>query len=63
MVISAYFIATLREVTRTQFGELSVVVLFIILLVLLYVLPEGFWGLYRKRRYREYVPSIRIRRA
>lgn len=63
VIASAYFIATLREVTRTTFGELSVVVLFIILLVLLYALPEGFWGLYRKRRYREYVPSIRIRRA
>jgi len=63
VIVSAYVIATLREITRTQFGELSIVVLFVILLVLLYVLPEGFWGLYRKRRYREYEPSIRIRRA
>jgi len=63
VIASAYFIATLREITRVQFGSFSIVVLFVILLVLLYLLPEGFWGLYRKRRYREYVPSIRIRRA
>ncbi|MEM0010537.1 MAG: branched-chain amino acid ABC transporter permease [Archaeoglobaceae archaeon] len=62
VVISAYIVATLREVTRVTFGELSVVVLFLILLLLLYFLREGFWGLYRKRRYREYEPSIRVRR-
>lgn len=63
VLASAYFISTLREVTRAQFGELSIVMLFIILLALLYILPEGFWGIYRKRRYREYEPSIRIRRG
>lgn len=63
VVISAYVIAVLREVTRVVFGELSIVVLFLILLLLLYFLPEGFWGLYRKKRYREYFPSIKIRRA
>jgi branched-chain amino acid transport system permease protein len=62
VVISAYFVATMREITRVTFGELSVVVLFLILLVLLYFLREGFWGLYRKRRYREYEPTIRVRR-
>jgi len=62
VVISAYFVATLREVTRVTFGELSIVVLFVILLILLYFLREGFWGLYRKRRYREYEPTIRVRR-
>lgn len=62
VVISAYIVATLREVTRITFGELSVVVLFLILLILLYFLREGFWGLYRKRRYREYEPSIKVRR-
>lgn len=62
VVISGYVIAMLREVTRTTFGELSTVALFLILLILLYLLREGFWGLYRKRRYREYEPSIRIRR-
>ncbi|TDA26450.1 MAG: hypothetical protein DSN99_06285 [Archaeoglobi archaeon] len=63
VVISAYVIAVLREATRVLFGELSIVVLFLILLVLLYLLPEGFWGLYRKKRYREYFPSIKIRRG
>lgn len=62
VVISAYFVATLREVTRITLGELSVVVLFLILLTLLYFLREGFWGLYRKRRYREYEPTIKVRR-
>lgn len=63
VVVSAYVVASLREVTRVTFGELSIVVLFIILLLLLYFLPEGFWGLYRKKRYREYFPSIKIRRG
>ncbi|MEM4472273.1 MAG: branched-chain amino acid ABC transporter permease [Archaeoglobaceae archaeon] len=63
VVISAYVIATLREVTRITFGELSIVVLFLILLLFLYILPEGFWGIYRKKRYREYYPSIKIRRG
>ncbi|MEM1578219.1 MAG: branched-chain amino acid ABC transporter permease [Archaeoglobaceae archaeon] len=63
VAISAYVIAMLREVTRVAFGELSIVVLFLILLILLYLLPEGFWGIYRKKRYREYFPSIKIRRG
>ncbi|MEM0203969.1 MAG: branched-chain amino acid ABC transporter permease [Archaeoglobaceae archaeon] len=63
VVLSAYVIASLREATRVAFGELSIVVLFIMLLLFLYFLPEGFWGLYRKRRYREYFPSIKIRRG
>ena len=62
VVISAYFVATMREITRITFGDLSVVVLFLILLLLLYFLREGFWGLYRKRRYREYEPSIKVRK-
>ncbi|MET1124547.1 MAG: branched-chain amino acid ABC transporter permease [Archaeoglobaceae archaeon] len=62
IVISAYVITVLREVTRSVFGELSTIALFVILLLFLYLLPEGFWGLYRKRRYREYEPSIKVRR-
>lgn len=63
VILSAYVIASLREATRVVLGELSIAVLFIILLLLLYFLPEGFWGLYRKKRYREYYPSIKIRRG
>lgn len=62
VVVSAYFVAILREVTRVTLGELSIVILFLILLILLYFLREGFWGLYRKKRYREYEPSIKVRR-
>lgn len=61
-VIGAYFIVVLREVLKNYLGEAALLALYIILLVLLYLLPEGLWGLYRKRRYREYMPSIRIRR-
>lgn len=63
VVLSAYVITSLREITRVSLGELSIVALFLILLLLLYFLPEGFWGLYRKKRYREYFPSIKIRRG
>jgi len=34
----------------------------VILLVLLLSLPEGLFGLYRKRRYREYLPTLHVRR-
>ncbi|MEM2754885.1 MAG: branched-chain amino acid ABC transporter permease, partial [Candidatus Methanomethylicia archaeon] len=61
-VIGAYFIVLLREVLRSYLRETALLVLYIILLVLLYLLPEGLWGLYRRRRYREYMPSVRIRR-
>ncbi|MGP3667737.1 MAG: branched-chain amino acid ABC transporter permease [Candidatus Bathyarchaeota archaeon] len=61
-VMGAYFIVLLREVLRNYLGEAALLALYTILLVLLYLLPEGLWGLYRKKRYREYVPSIRIRR-
>jgi branched-chain amino acid transport system permease protein len=32
------------------------------LLICLVALPEGLWGLYRKRRYREYLPTLKVRR-
>lgn len=61
-VIAAYIIVILREVLRSTSGELGLAALYIIMLVLLFVLPEGFWGLYRKRRYREYYPTIKVRK-
>jgi len=43
-------------------GPIQPLVFPIILLILLFVLPEGLFGLYRKRRYREYLPTIHVRR-
>ncbi len=61
-VIGAYFVVGLREATRMFFAEFSTVVFLASVLALQLVLPEGLWGVYRKRRYREYVPTVKIRR-
>lgn len=61
-VLGAYLVVFTREALRVHFGEAALLLLYAVLLVLLYLLPEGLWGIYRKRRYREYIPSIRIRR-
>lgn len=42
--------------------ELSTVAFYAVTLSMLFLLPEGLWGLYRRRRYREYIPTIRLRR-
>ncbi|MCX8137319.1 branched-chain amino acid ABC transporter permease [Pyrobaculum aerophilum] len=61
-VIGSYFVVGLREFTRMWLGGYSTIVFYASVLMLLLVLPEGLWGLYRKRRYREYVPTIKVRR-
>lgn len=61
-VVAAYIIVVLREILRGTSGELGLAILYIVMLVLLFALPEGFWGLYRKRRYREYYPTIKVRK-
>ncbi|MCX8142578.1 MAG: branched-chain amino acid ABC transporter permease [Candidatus Nezhaarchaeota archaeon] len=66
-VIGAYFIILLRDLWRVylsgfHLGEYALLALYTAMLASLYLMPEGLWGVYRKRRYREYVPSIRIRR-
>lgn len=61
-VIAAYVIVVLREILRGTSGELGLAILYIVMLILLFALPEGFWGLYRKRRYREYYPTIKVRK-
>ncbi|MEM1902024.1 MAG: branched-chain amino acid ABC transporter permease [Candidatus Nezhaarchaeales archaeon] len=61
--LGAYFIVVSRDILRSYVGGgYSLLLLYIVLLIALYLLPEGLWGLYRKTRYREYVPTIRIRR-
>jgi len=61
-LIGSYFVVGVREVFRVYLGELSLIAFYGVSLALLLLLPEGLWGLYRKRRYREYVPTIKVRR-
>jgi branched-chain amino acid transport system permease protein len=61
-VVGGYFIAFLETILIRTMGPIQPVLFPIILLVLLFVLPEGLFGLYRKRRYREYLPTIHVRR-
>ncbi|MGC9106793.1 MAG: branched-chain amino acid ABC transporter permease [Infirmifilum sp.] len=61
-VIGSYFVAGVREFTRIAIPEYSVIAFLVLVLGLLLTLPEGLWGLYRRRRYREYVPTIKVRR-
>jgi len=61
-VVGSYFVVGLREVTRMFLGEFSTIVFLSSVLTLFVILPEGLWGIYRQRRYREYVPTIKVRR-
>lgn len=61
-VIGGYFISFLEMILIRTTGDMSPVLFPIILLILLLVLPEGLFGLYRKRHYREYMPTLRFRR-
>ena len=61
-IIGGYFVAFLEMVLIRTMGPIQPVIFPIILLVLLFVLPEGLFGLYRKRRYREYLPTLHVRR-
>ncbi len=61
-VLGAYFVAHLETLLIRYMGPAQEFVFPIILLILLIFLPEGIWGLYRKRRYREYLPTIHVRR-
>jgi branched-chain amino acid transport system permease protein len=59
-IVGAYFIVLLEK-TLTVFGPISHVLFPFILLILLFTLPEGLYGLYRRHKYREYYPTIRVR--
>lgn len=63
-VAGGYFIAFLEMILIRTMGQFQPVAFPIILLVLLFVLPsgEGLFGIYRKRHYREYLPTIHVRR-
>jgi branched-chain amino acid transport system permease protein len=61
-VVGGYFIAFLEMILIATLGPIQPVIFAIILTVLLFALPEGLFGLYRKRRYREYLPTLHVRR-
>jgi ABC-type branched-subunit amino acid transport system permease subunit len=61
-VVGGYFIAFLEMILIATLGPIQPVVFAVILTVLLFALPEGLFGLYRKRRYREYLPTLHVRR-
>jgi branched-chain amino acid transport system permease protein len=61
-VVGGYFVAFLEMILISTLGPIQPVVFPIILFVLLFILPEGLFGLYRKRRYREYLPTLHVRR-
>jgi len=61
-VVGGYFVAFLEMLMIRYMGPIQPVLFPIILLALLFILPEGLFGIYRKRRYREYLPTIHVRR-
>ena len=61
-VAGGYFIAFLEMILISTLGAIQPVVFPIILFILLFALPEGLFGIYRKRRYREYLPTLHVRR-
>jgi branched-chain amino acid transport system permease protein len=61
-VVGGYFIAFLEMILISTLGEIQPFIFPVILLVLLFALPEGLFGIYRRRRYREYLPTLHVRR-
>jgi len=61
-VVGGYFIAFLELFLLSVLGDISPVIFYVVLLILLLTLSEGLFGLYRKRRYREYLPTLHVRR-
>jgi branched-chain amino acid transport system permease protein len=60
-IYGAYFVVILEKVL-TVFGLAHYILFPVILLILLFTLPEGLYGIYRRHRYREYYPTIRVRK-
>lgn len=60
-IVGAYFIAFLEQ-AMTSLGPINYILFPLILLILLFTLPEGLYGLYRRHKYREYYPTMRVRK-
>jgi len=61
-IVGGFFVAFLEEFLRSL-GPINYVIFPLALILCVYVLPEGLWGLYHKRRYRDYYPKLRVRRG
>jgi len=61
-VVGAYFVAFLEMLLSRLVGNIQPVLFPIILFILLLSLPEGLFGLFRKRAYGEYMPTLHVRR-
>jgi branched-chain amino acid transport system permease protein len=60
-VYGAYFVVILEKVL-TIFGTANYILFPVILMIMLYTLREGLYGIYRTHKYREYYPAIRVRK-
>ena len=60
-IVGAYFVAFLEQ-ALTILGPVHYIAFPFILLVLLFTLREGLYGIYRKHKYREYYPTMRVRK-
>jgi branched-chain amino acid transport system permease protein len=60
-IVGAYFVAFLEQ-ALTVLGPVNYIIFPLILLILLFTLPEGLYGLYRRHKYREYYPTMRVRK-
>ena len=60
-IVGAYFVAFLEQ-ALTSLGQINYILFPLILLILLFTLPEGLYGLYRRHKYREYYPTMRVRK-
>ncbi len=60
-IYGAYFVVILEKVL-TITGSVNYILFPLILMILLLTLREGLYGIYRKHRYREYYPTMRVRK-
>ena len=60
-IVGAYFVAFLEQ-ALTVLGPIHYIAFPLVLLIMLFTLPEGLYGLYRKHKYREYYPTMRVRK-
>ncbi len=61
-LIGAYFVSFLETGLMTVFGDISHFLFPLVLLILLLTLREGLYGLYSKHKYRDYYPTVRVRK-
>lgn len=60
--VGGYFVAFLETFLIRTIGPIQPILFPVILMIFLFALPEGLFGIWRKRRYREYLPTLHVRR-